>query len=164
MKYASTIAAGIMLLGLAACSGGDVSTAGADADGDGSVSVREAEGAMSASGFKPEPGLYRSTTDFGGMDNSIEYCITPEMSEQGLEAMMREGQDGECSYERFNLSGAGELDAVMVCAMDEGSVRMEMEGTLTPTSSDMMMTMSGDVAGQKMTMSANSKSERIGDC
>lgn len=165
MKTNAAIFAGGLMLALGACSGGnDVSTGSADADGDGTVSVAEAEGAMSASGFEPEPGLYRSTSDFAGMEDSVEYCITPEMAEQGVEAMMREGQTGECSYEEFNLSGAGELDAVMVCALEEGSMRMEMEGTLTPTSSDMVMTMSGDVGGQSMTMTANSKSERIGDC
>ena len=77
---------------------------------------------------------------------------------------MKRGQNGECSYERFNLDG-GKMDAVMVCKTPEGSARMEMTGTATPTSSDFTAKMAMDLGGQgNATMTFAAKHERVGDC
>ncbi|MEM9501208.1 MAG: DUF3617 domain-containing protein [Pseudomonadota bacterium] len=162
MKRIAAIAA--LGVALSACSGGDtVSTADADADSDGSVSLNEAAQVAEASGIKPQPGKYRITSDMGGMKTNVEYCLTPEEAAGGFEDLMQEGQQGDCSYEKFELAG-GELDALLVCDADGGQMRMAMAGDVSPTSSDLEMTMSGSMGGMNVDMTMKTQQERIGDC
>ncbi|MEL6528639.1 MAG: DUF3617 domain-containing protein [Pseudomonadota bacterium] len=161
MKRIAVMAA--MGVALAGCGGNDVTTADADTDNDGAVSIDEAVQVAEASGMQPQAGKYRASTKVAGVDTDVEYCITPEEAEAGFEGMMKEGQQGDCSYEKFELAG-NDLDAVMVCKMDGGSMRMEMDGTVSPTSSDLDMKMSGNMAGMNVDMTVKSKHERIGDC
>jgi hypothetical protein len=166
---------------IAACSDGDVDTAGADKDGDGSVSMREAARAAAGSNvLKPEAGQYRATITMTGIDvpgmppemaghgagmtTTTEYCLTPEDVRKGFREMVKQGQDGECNYERFNLTG-GRMDAVMVCQTDQGTARMEMAGTTSATSSEYQATMAMNMPEMGGgTMSFTGKHERIGDC
>jgi hypothetical protein len=172
----TAIMAGIgAALALAACSdSGDV-----DADGDGAISLNEAASAA-ADMPKPEPGLYRATITMtgidipgmganmaghgGGMTTTQENCLTKEDVAGGYEEMMKQGQDGSCRYEKFDVKG-GKLDAVMLCSTPEGEARMEMKGTATPTASefDASMNMNMDGVGNG-TMRFKAKHERIGDC
>ena len=162
MRNIAAIAA--LGVALSACSGADdVSTADADTDSDGAVSLNEAAQDAQASGIRPQPGKYRVTSDMGGMKTNVEYCLTPEDAEGGFEDLMQEGQDGDCSYEKFELSG-GELDAVLICKTGAGDMRMTMAGDVSPTSSDLDMTMSGSMGGMNVDMIMNTKQERIGDC
>jgi len=174
MKRIIMAAAGAVLM--AGCSGGS----DADADGSGDVSVKEAIKQAEAEGLKPEPGQYKATITMTGIDipgmppemaghgagltTTSEYCLTEEDVAKGFEEMMKRGQNGECNYERFNIAG-GDLDAVMVCKTPEGTARMEMTGTATPTTSDFTakMAMSFEGAGEG-TMSFAAKHERVGDC
>ncbi len=154
----SAMLSAFLAAGLAACSGSnDIDTDSADADGDGSVSVAEAGEAMQASGaVMPMPGLYRMSSNVMGQDITVEQCITPEMVDGGYEEMMQNNQDGDCSYEKFELAG-GNMDAVMVCSVEgAGEMRMEMQGKVTETTVDVTMKM-GD-------LQVTSKQERIGDC
>lgn len=160
MKFRHAALASSLLfpLALAACSNSDdVDTAGADADGDGSVSMAEAGEAMEASGaVKPMPGLYRISSNVMGQDITVEQCLTPEMVDGGYEEMMQNNQDGDCTYEKFELA-SGNMDAVMVCNVEgAGEMRMEMQGKVTETTIDMTMKM-GD-------LQFTSRQERIGDC
>lgn len=168
----------VVMLGgvLTACSGGG----DADADGNGEVTLGEAAKQAEAQGLKPEPGQYRATITMSGIDipgmppemaghgagmtNNVEYCLTEKDVAEGYEAMMKRGQNGECSYEKFNLAG-GNMDAVMVCKTAEGTARMEMTGTATPTKSDFTasMKMNFNELGEG-TMTFEGKHERIGDC
>jgi hypothetical protein len=174
MKRMMMAAAGAMLV--AGCSGGG----DADADGNGEVSLNEAAKQVSAEAPKPQPGLYKASITMTGMDipgmpagmaghgsgmnTTTEYCLTQEQVDQGFEEMMKEGQNGECSYERFNLDG-GKLDAVMLCKTPQGDARMEMAGTTTPTSADFAATMAMDIEGVgAATMKFDAKHERIGEC
>lgn len=160
---------------LAGCSGGN-----ADADGDGEVSMKEAAKQADAQGLKPEPGQYKATITMTGMEipgmpaemaghgagmtTTTEYCLTQAEVDKGFEDMMKRGQNGECSYESFNLDD-GKMDAVMVCKTPEGDARMTMNGTVTPTTSDFTASMAmqvPEVGEGKMTFTA--KHERIGDC
>jgi len=161
MKNFAAIA--VLGVALAGCGGSDVSTADADTDNDGAVSVNEAAQVAEASGLKPRAGKYRASTNMGGMNTDVEYCITPEEAEAGFEGMMQEGQQGDCSYEKFNLAG-NDLDAVLVCNVEGGSMRMEMGGTVSPTSSELDINMKGSMAGMNVDMTMQSKHERIGDC
>ncbi len=161
MKRLAAIAA--LSVALTGCGGSEVTTADADANSDGEVSLNEATQASEASGLKPQAGKYRASTDLGGTNTSVEYCITPEEAEAGFEGMMKEGQQGDCNYEKFNLAG-NDLDAVLICDMDGGSMRMDMGGTVTSTSSDFEMKMEGSMSGINVDMTMKSKHERIGDC
>lgn len=160
---------------LASCSG----NSDADADGDGAISMDEAASAA-ANMPRPQPGLYRATITMtgidipgmganmaghgGGMTTTQENCLTKEDVAGGYEEMMKQGQDGSCRYEKFNVKG-GKLDAVMLCDTPEGEARMEMTGTATPTASefDASMNMKMDGVGNG-TMRFKAKHERIGDC
>lgn len=175
MTRITTIIAAAGAVLLAACSGsGD-----ADADGDGKVSVNEAARQAEAQGMKPQPGLYKSTVTMTGLEipgmpagmadhgagltTTTEDCLTQEEVDKGYEALVKQGQDGECSYERFDMAG-GKIDAVMVCASQGRNARMEMTGTTTPTSADLSATMAMDFDGSQGTMSFTAKHERVGDC
>jgi len=160
---------------LAGCSGGN-----ADADGNGEVTVKEAVDKMESEGIKPEPGLYKTTvtmTDLQipgmppemaghgtGMTTTVEDCLTAAEVDKGFEELVKQGQDGECSYERFAMSG-GKIDAVLACKAQGRATRMEMTGTTTPTSADLTATMTLDLDGAGTgTMKFTARHERIGEC
>jgi len=172
MRYLAMSAGGAALLLLAACSSSD--TVEAEAEGDG------APGVAAADMPRPEPGLYRTTITMtgievpgmganmaghgGGMTMTDEYCLTPEDAERGYEEMVKRGQDGSCSYERFSAAD-GRLDAVMVCRTEGGNARMEMKGTATATGSEFDAVMAMDLDGMgNGKMRFNARHERIGDC
>ncbi|MBA4008941.1 MAG: hypothetical protein C0486_09195 [Erythrobacter sp.] len=175
MKAVSLIALAAAGL-LAACSGAGTS----DADGDGKVSLGEAAKQAEAQGVKPQPGLYKTTVTMTALDipgmppemkdhgaglvRTIEDCLTAEEVEKGFEAMVKQGQDGECAYENFVLAD-GKLDAVLVCKAEGRAIRTSMAGTTTSTGADLTATtaMEFDGAG-KGTMTATIKHERIGEC
>jgi len=100
----------------------------------------------------------------GGMTTTTEYCLTQTEVDKGYQEMMKRGQNGECTYESFNLAG-GKLDAVMLCKTGEGDARMTMNGTVTPTTSDFTATMAMKFAdAPEGTMTFTAKHERLGDC
>ena len=159
---------------LAGCSGGG----NADADGNGEVSMKEA--AKKAEGLKPQAGQYKAVITMtgidipgmppemaghgGGMTTNTEYCLTQAEVDKGYQEMMKRGQNGECTYESFNLAG-GKLDAVMLCKTGEGDARMTMNGTVTPTTFDFTATMAMKFAdAPEGTMTFTAKHERLGDC
>jgi hypothetical protein len=154
---AATIAAAAAALLLAGCSGGN-----ADADGNGEVSIKEAAQVAKDELPKPQPGLYKTTVtmtaldipglppemkDHGaGLARTIEDCLTAEEVNKGFEAMVKQGQDGDCEAEGR-------------------AIRTSMSGTTTSTGADLTATtaMEFDGAG-KGTMTATIKHERVGDC
>lgn len=173
MKRIITAVAGAMLL--AGCSGGDT-----DADGNGAISAKEVAEKAKAEMPKPQAGLYKTTVTMTGLDipglppemkghgagmtTTTEDCMSQEQVDKGFEELVKQGQDGECTYERFDLAG-GKLDAVMNCNADGRMTRMEMAGTTTTTGADLTAKMAMDFEGAgKGTMSFTAKHERIGDC
>lgn len=165
-------------LALVACGNADP-----DTDGDGTISMEEAQASLEASGaVKPQAGQYNASVELlefeapgappqaldmmrGMIARDFEYCLTQEQADKGFEEMARSSQDGDCSFEKFDVDG-GDFDAVMICSnRGDGSIRMAMEGTGTETSSDMTMTMTGDIGGMgEGRMVMRTKHERIGDC
>lgn len=173
--------AGIATLALAACGGGATD---ADADGDGEVTASEARAAAEASGadLKPEPGKYKSSMTFvdakipgmpeevkgmmgSGMNFSSEFCMTPEMADQGFEQAAEQGQQGDCSISKYEIDG-NDMVMEMSCKQPgAGDMNVAMQGTVTPTRSEFDVTTKGEIpqfgeAEFKMSM----VQERIGDC
>jgi hypothetical protein len=175
-----TIAAITLSLILAACSSGEDEQAGS---GETISNEEVAERAREA--VRPEPGLYRSTVELlevdmpgapagvedtmkrmmGGSNSTNEYCLTQEDVDRGFEEMARNSQQGDCSFERFDADG-GEIDAVMTCdAPGGGTMRITMQGTGGPTSSEMTMSMATEMAGMgTANMRMKATHERIGEC
>ena len=127
MKRIMMAAAGAALM--AGCSGGG----DADADSNGETTASEVAAKVEAEGVKPEPGLYRATITMTGIDipgmpaemaghgsgmvTTTENCLTQEDVDKGFEEMLKQGQQGECSYERFDIDN-GKVDAVMMRIVD----------------------------------------------
>ena len=172
-----------MAIALTACGGGAVD---ADADGDGNVTAAEINEAVAASGDKvrPEPGLYETTMEVvevdmpgapqamkdmmsSAMGTTVELCVTPEMAERGFEDSLKDGQNGDCTVNSYTLDG-GDLDMAMTCKTAEngpGQMDMSLTGTVTPTTSDMTMSMNGSVPELgDLSIKAAYKQKRIGDC
>ncbi|MCB2059796.1 MAG: DUF3617 domain-containing protein [Novosphingobium sp.] len=136
---------------------------------------------------RPRPGQYRQTmtvTEFEvpgappemaeqfkeaiGQSNDQKFCLTEEMSQQGFKDMFQKiGEDGECSYERFNVSG-GVLDAQLHCENEaEGKAQFSLAGSVTPEGSDVRMTIDPDNPNSPMgktRIAMHMVTERIGDC
>ena len=176
MVVSLRIGAAALGLVLASCSGG----AGEDTAGEVSADT-VVERARDIA--RPQPGLYRSTTEIIEFDipgappemkamlrNSAvsarptEYCVTAEEAEKGFEDAIRKSQDGDCDYKRFDVDG-GKIAAEMTCRQDGRTVGLTLSGEGDSTSSEMAMTMKTDMgelgAG---TIRAKSRSERIGSC
>ncbi|BDW83192.1 hypothetical protein MACH24_26300 [Erythrobacter sp. Dej080120_24] len=182
MKYSARFA--LLALGsaiaLAAC--GDSGTA--DADGDGTISADEMRDEMARDGanLRPDPGNYKVTMTLSKaeipgappqmmemmgsmMNNTFEYCLTPEEAEKGFEESLTEGQDESCKIEQFNLDG-GKIEMAMSCSPAEGGeMRMTMNGNVSPTKSDINVVTQGNIAGMgEANIEMSMVQERIGDC
>jgi hypothetical protein len=162
--------AGAMLL--AGCSG----ETGGKGEGKASEDAAKAIGNMP----RPQPGLYKTTVTMtgleipglppemeghgAGMTTTVEDCLTQADVDKGFGELVKKGQNGECSYERFTVAD-GKIDAVMACNSQGRSTRMEMTGTTSKTGADLNATMAIDFEGAgKGTMTFTTKHERIGEC
>nr|WP_298929351.1 DUF3617 domain-containing protein [uncultured Erythrobacter sp.] len=166
-------------LTLAACGspGGD-----ADTDGDGVVSADEAAALTDAAGdeIKPLAGKYKVQTTFvkadglpqemidmmgNSMTNSMEFCLTPEMADEGFGQRPDQEEDG-CTMEKYVIDGSN-MDMAMSCDAPDGSgaMKMAMSGTVTPTESDLTMTSQGMIPGMdEASIEMRVQQTRIGDC
>ncbi|MFT4025625.1 MAG: DUF3617 domain-containing protein [Novosphingobium sp.] len=103
-----------------------------------------------------------------GKAQEHSFCLTEEMAGKGFQDMFdKVGNDGECKYDRFDVSG-GKLDAVLQCEnKTEGKGVITLAGTVSETGSD--VTVSIEQQGGHAPM-ANAKiamhlvSQRTGDC
>ena len=178
MKRITIIAAAGAVL-LAGCSGSETDADGAQAVGD-EISNAEVAAKVEAAGVKPQPGLYKSTVVMTGIDVpgmppemkghgagqtiTSDYCLTQAEVDEGFEELLKQGQNGECTYDSFNMTG-GKMDAVMVCKTPEGEARMTMTGDTTPTTAEFtaQSKMNFDGVGEA-TLTFTGKHERIGEC
>lgn len=165
---------------LAACEGpGDEGKAGSDE----SVSMEDVAARAKANAVRPKPGQYRVTMDVlevnipGAPEGTVSmmrnmmggqthtYCLRPEDVDNGFEEMARQGQEGDCNFQRFDVDG-GRFDAQMTCKdSGQGAMTMTMTGQGTPTSSEVDMTMNGNMAGMgESTIRMKARHERIGEC
>ena len=173
---AHVLGAGAMLL--AGCSGGGGGSGGAD--GKGAVSVKDAAEKAKAEMVRPAPGLYKTTVTMtnidipglppemaghgAGMVTTTENCLTAADVDKGFEALVKQGQDGACTYESFDLAG-GKVDAVLVCKAQGRDTRTVLSGTATKTGADLTAATAMDFEGVgKATLSFSTKHERVGEC
>ncbi len=172
--FAIIAAAGAVLL--AGCSAADKT----EGEAAGKVSVKDAAAKAKSEMPRPEPGLYRTTVTMtglkipglppemeghgAGLTTTTENCLTKEAVANGYGEMVKQGQNGDCIFERFDVAG-GKIDAVMACKAQGRSTRMEMAGTTTKTGAEITAAMAMDFEGAgKGTMNFTTKHERIGDC
>lgn len=147
------------------------------------LSMEEVAERAQNSSIKPEPGKYSVSMEVlevsipgappevaemmrGTMSGQTqEYCMTQADVDKGFEEMARQGQDENCTFERFDIDG-GDIDAKMSCDIPgQGTMTMTMDGAATPTSSVMEMTMQGNMAGiGDSTIKMKASHQRIGDC
>lgn len=171
--------AAVLPLALAACGGEQPA-----GDEGGDISMADAAERMADNAVKPMAGEYRLTVEvlevnIPGAPANIadmmrqqmaaqpsQYCLTQEQVDKGFEEMARQGQEsGDCSFNRFEVSG-GSIDAEMVCnAAGQGTMTMTISGEGTPTRSVMETNMQGNMGEMgDMTIKARATHERIGDC
>jgi hypothetical protein len=93
-----------------------------------------------------------------------ESCLTPEEAKRPKEDFFAGGSK-DCRYDHFTM-GNGKLDAVMKCSTRGIAQTMAMQGTYSPDSYQMRMTMKADAGpvagGMNMQMRVDAK--RIGEC
>lgn len=166
-------------LSLAAC-GGD---AAGDNEPSENLSVEEVAERTRDNGIKPEPGQYRVSMEVlevkipGAPDGAADmmrgmmggqthqYCLTQEDVENGFEDMVKQSQEGDCTFDKWDIDG-GDFDGKMTCNVPgQGSMTMTMAGKGTPTRSEVDMTMQGNMGGMgESTIRMKATHERIGDC
>lgn len=160
---------------LAGCSGG-----GGEADGKGAVSVKDAAKEAATAMPQPEPGLYKTTVTMTGLDipglpedmkghgagmtTTTEACLTADAVRKGYGEMVKQGQNGDCTFEKFDAAG-GKIDAVMVCKAAGTEKRMAITGTTSKTGAELTASVAMDFEGAGSgTMNFTTTHERIGDC
>lgn len=143
----------------------------------GNLAVAEAG---SDADFRVEPGRYRSTINvtnisLGGLpkeiaarmprQQSFEYCVTPEQSAKGLEAIKHQMADGQCQFESFKASD-GKVESVFTCNAKGGfAMKSSSHGTYTERGSQVAVVANAQLpGGHSMHIEETVKAERIGDC
>ena len=94
-----------------------------------------------------------------------ESCLTPENAKRPKEDFFA-GASKNCRYDHFTM-GNGQIDAVMKCTGEGMAQTMAMQGTYSPDTYQMRMTMKADAGagppgGMTMTMRVDAK--RVGEC
>ena len=137
---------------------------------------------------KPLPGLYRSTTrltafDLPGADPQTEdlmrdkfgqilpqtrnFCLTPTAAERGFEDLIRESQQGACTFARFVASDS-RLSAEMHCRTGPNlTSTVSVEGIGAPDHShvDLNLVQSGpSIPGGSETIALAVDNVRTGEC
>jgi hypothetical protein len=98
----------------------------------------------------------------GRMETDVS-CLSEEDARRPKEDFFA-GENKNCRYDRFTMAG-GKIDAVMKCTGEGAAQTMTMQGSYSPNTYNMRMTMQGggeDVAGMSMKMRVDAK--RVGQC
>ena len=159
---------------VAACGGGD--------DAVPSEAETTARASAGSSEIKPLPGQYRTQVQLLSAElpgapagaeammrqamgsQTHEYCLTPEEADQSFAEMAKRSQDGSCTTNSYQANG-NRFQAAVTCQSQAGTMRMTMEGTGSPTSSEITMAMNGDFGGMgPASLRMKMNNQRIGDC
>ena len=171
------------LVALSLCLAACGSDADVDTSANENLSAEEVAQRTRDSGIKPEPGQYRVNMEVLEVDvpgapagmvdmmrgamggQTHEYCLTQDEVDKGFENIARQSQDGDCTFDKWDVDG-GDFDGQMTCnAPGEGKMTMAMTGKGTATRSEVNMTMQGSMGGMgESTIKMKAVHERIGDC
>lgn len=162
------------LLALAACERGE----GTPASG----SLSEEEVAAQLAKVKVEPGQWKSTTEIVSAEGALPQealqqmkgrrtaasnCITPEQAARPSAKFLSAQQNSDCTYQDFRMEG-GKLSGRMTCSGGQmlGDMVTVMNGDYGPRGYDMTMHMEtpGLPGGDKITITARTRGERVGEC
>lgn len=100
---------------------------------------------------------------FNGRIETDVSCLSEEEARRPKEDFFA-GENKNCRYDRFTMAG-GKIDAVMKCTAEGATQTMTMQGSYSPNTYNMQMTMQGggeNVAGMSMKMRVDAK--RVGQC
>lgn len=92
------------------------------------------------------------------------FCLTPEEAERGFEEQLAQvAQNGQCNFNDLSVD-KGTVSAQAVCELEGGSMEMDMNGTVSSTSSDITADTRMTAQGQTVSMTMRMKQTRTGDC
>lgn len=98
-----------------------------------------------------------------GKDKTFASCLTKEEAEKPDSKFFGQA-DERCKYDSFSM-GSGKIDAKMTCKAAEGTQTMTMNGSYTPETYDMTMTVNGmGPMGKAMSMEMQLSAKRAGEC
>jgi hypothetical protein len=111
------------------------------------------------------PGAAAAMRDMQQRSQVHESCLTPEQAKRPKEDFFA-GAGKNCRYDHFTMGG-GKIDAAMKCSAQNMTQTMQMQGTYSPDTYQMRMSMnaqagSGPPGGMTMTMRVDAK--RLGEC
>lgn len=138
---------------------------------------------------RPEPGRYESTVDLvdyavpgaspqdaarlqeqmAALGKQVRaYCLTPAAAEQGFEQVLRDAQDGDCAFDRFEAD-KHTMHAEMTCKgeLPEAVSRVTMEGAGYADRSEMVLEIAqrgATVPGGLVRMTLRIENRRTGPC
>lgn len=162
-------------LALAGCGSGKTVTATNE-------SVSDVAKKVSDAGLKFNPGRWESTMKFVkldtegmppeakemmskvlGKDRTFASCLTKEEAEKP-DAKFFGQADDRCKYDSFSMGG-GKIDAKMTCKAEQGTQTMVMNGSYTPETYQMAMSMNGmGPGGKAMSMEMQVSAKHAGEC
>lgn len=94
-------------------------------------------------------------------------CLTPEEAKQPAGSFFSGGEDNDCRYDHFTMTG-GTVDAAMTCKSEEGTQAIAFKGNYTSDTFhlDMSTKATGATPGpmSNMTMAASVDAKRTGAC
>lgn len=129
---------------------------------------------------KPQPGRYEAEIEAlsinipgapsqvsgimkRAMSRTVKYCLTPEEVEEGFRAMTERSNEGDCTTDRYNFAN-GKFDAALTCRTGGRAMKIEMTGTGTATSADVVSKMSGDMGMGPGEIQLRVRHKRLGEC
>lgn len=116
---------------------------------------------MKIPGMSPEAASQMPSFE-GRVQTSLN-CLSEEEAKRPKEDFFT-GENKNCRYDRFTMAG-GKIDAVMKCTQNGGTHTMTMQGSYSPTTYNMRMSMQGEgegAAGIAMKMRVDAK--HTGQC
>lgn len=146
---------------------GDVAAQVANADihlipGAWETEIRTAD--FQIEGMPPEAAarMKQAMAQSKGAASTVRTCVTPEKAAHPDRDFFKGNKD--CKYKDFTLGG-GKLSGTMECNGERGSATtMTVNGTYTPDSYAMDMTMKGNDDGRAISMHMVATSHHVGDC
>lgn len=100
-----------------------------------------------------------------GQPQKMDYCLTAEKSEKGLQDMLSK-MNGDCTYSNFEVSGAKIAGAMACTAPTGGTMKSSMTGNATDETTNLQMKVEVTQPGMPATMKMESTMamKRVGDC